>query len=240
MLCLALAMPKVVILTDQPEPDWKSSSVPDAVQMTGAMKQAILDDSIQSFDVEVMRTSELDPEANAADAIWADSLICPLTLNLPSWLDFSGKAVFDACRDVDSLRSRVAQWSIPWGSGSYWLPIVLTAKGPLYAEVIGSGESSMTVIAVSDQASYIQPVHLDDTQRQSLYQLGHQLLRSLSATPAVYLMQFGLDHQHIWFDRLIPFPAIPAIASQSRQIPDLFACHWRCISHQPIADLTIN
>jgi hypothetical protein len=89
--------------------------------------------------------------------------------------------------------------------------------------------------------SYHQPVDLDDAQRQALYNLGYQLLNSIDATPSVYLLQFAFSaEQEIIFDRLWPFPAAPAIASITVQQPDLFTCHWRCITNQSIPDITIT
>jgi hypothetical protein len=67
--------------------------------------------------------------------------------------------------------------------------------------------------------------------------LAYRLLRSLFATPAVYLMQFGLQEGSIYFDRLLPFPGEPAIASLGVQIPDLYTCHWHCLLGKPILDL---
>jgi len=110
-----------------------------------------------------------------------------------------------------------------------WLPVVLTAKGPLYAEVIG----------LADDGSYQQPVDLSDVWRQPLYHLAYQLLQVLSAPPTTYLLQFGLPEQDLVFDRLWPFPTTPAIASIGVQEPDLFTCHWLCLTGQPISDLTI-
>lgn len=107
--------------------------------------------------------------------------------------------------------------------GDLWLPIVLTKKGPIYGEVIGEGEIPN---------SYEQPIDFsnhgsdgyDDQIRQSLYYLGYQLLESINAIPSVYLLQFRMLEQEIFFDRLWPFPATPAIASVESQQPDLFAC----------------
>jgi hypothetical protein len=48
-----------------------------------------------------------------------------------------------------------------------------------------------------------------------------------------------LDNQII-FDRLWPFPASPAIASVKCQKPDLFACHWFCLTGKPIIELRID
>ncbi|MBW4576836.1 MAG: hypothetical protein KME08_16300 [Aphanothece sp. CMT-3BRIN-NPC111] len=176
-------------------------------------------------------------------------LWCPLTLNLPESLDFPGQEVYRACRNVPDLRQWVKQkQSIATGNGNLWLPVVLTAKGPLYGEVIGlAAEVSTKELSEdlslpregSDTLPYQQPVHLSDVWRQPLYQLAHQLLQFLAAPPATYLLQFGLQEQGIVFDRLWPFPGAPAIASLGVQTPDLFNCHWQCLTGKPIFDLTI-
>jgi hypothetical protein len=93
--------------------------------------------------------------------------------------------------------------------------------------------------AAQGMPSYAQPLHLPDRYRQPLYQLGQRLLGLVSASPAVYLLQFGFQGEEIVFDRLFPFPAAPAIASLGIQTPDLFECHWRCLTQQPIRDLRI-
>lgn len=155
--------------------------------------------------------------------------LCPLTLELPPDLDFAGQQVFAACRQVNELRRWVtAQTGYRAGPATYWLPIVNTAKGPLYAEAIA--QSAL---------AYHQPLHLSDRQRQPLYQLGWRLLQHLQAPPAVYLLAFGYAGSELLFDRLWPFPAEPALASLNVQQPDLFTCHWRCLNNQPILDLLI-
>nr|WP_290227893.1 hypothetical protein [Trichocoleus desertorum] len=174
-------------------------------------------------------------------------LLCPLTLNLPDTFAWLAQTIYQQCRDVDALRRLVEQqFACAIGSGFYWLPIVYTKKGPLYGEVITLGEnqeSKNQVLKLPDadlsQFSYCQPLHLSDEWRQPLYKLGYRLLRSLSAPPATYLLQFGFQGQTICFDRLWPFPAAPAIASLGVQTPDLFACHWRCLTDQPILDLVV-
>lgn len=173
-------------------------------------------------------------------------LLCPLTLNLPNTFAWFGQTIYQQCRDIDILRRLVEQqFACAIGSGFYWLPIVYTKKGPLYGEVIAleeNQESENRVLKSPDddsQFSYCQPLHLSDVWRQPLYGLGYRLLRSLLAPPATYLLQFGFQGQTICFDRLWPFPAAPAIASLGVQTPDLFACHWRCLTNQPILDLLV-
>lgn len=206
-------MPKVLIVEDAVKVDRA---------ITQAMKQAIVSDG-------------LGLALDAIDVVTADQLalvgdqLCPLTLDVPEFVSFPGQAVFRACRDVVGLRQTVAEWQYAIGAGNLWLPVVLTAKGPLYAEVIGKLESE-----------YLQPIHVADVWRQDLYQLAHRLIRRLMAPPAVYLMQFDVQDQTLRFDRLIPFPAAPAIASLTVQTPNLFVCHWRCLSGQAIQDLVIS
>lgn len=174
-------------------------------------------------EVEVRSIDGLQvPSALGAERIY------PMTLELPAWLDLH--PIYAACRNVQPLQRRVAEWQVPVQPGDVWLPIVWTVKGPLYGELIGQ----------VGNGSYIQPIHLDDSQRQPLYELGGRLLRSLEAPPSVYLMQVAVDGQQVSFDRLLPFPSAPALASLQCQMPDLFTCHWWCLAGQPIRELTIQ
>jgi hypothetical protein len=147
--------------------------------------------------------------------------------------------VYQTCRDVVGLRHWVAQrCNVATGAGDLWLPIVLTAKGALYAEVIAADLSPVNT--APEQRVYCQPLHLPDRWRQPLYALGQRLLSSLVAPPAVYMLQFSFQNSHLVFDRLLPFPNKPAIASLGIQTPDLFECHWRCLTQQPLLDVTID
>jgi hypothetical protein len=191
-------------------------------------------------------------EIIAAAALWSKSakspnfhdrhqdreiVYCPLTIELPDSFDFPAKSIFSACRNIGKTRQLVEHtlgYKTCVGDfalGHLWLPIVLTKKGPLYAEVIGEG-------AIPN--SYEQPIDLPNRVRQSLYSLAFNLLEAISALPAVYLLQFSLRGQEIIFDRLWPFPAAPALASLRSQDPDLYTCHWYCLTDQPIVDLTIT
>ena len=96
---------------------------------------------------------------------------------------------------------------------------------PIFAEVIGEG---------SMPNSYEHPVIIPHRRLKSLHSLAHQLLDSLSAPPACYLLQFSLYNGEIVFDRLWPFPAAPALITLKTQQPDLFTCHWKCLTQQPI------
>lgn len=182
-------------------------------------------------EVNICGVSEL----NSGPIAPGGAIVCPLTLDVPSHLVFPAQDVFRFCGNVSAARDRVAQdLQVPVGDGNFWLPVVLTAKGPLYAEAIGAEADKQ-----SGELSYSQPVHLSDVWRQQLYELAYRLLNLLNAPPATYLMQFGFVGERICFDRLWPFPAAPAIASVGVQVPDLFVCHWYCLTNKPIYDIQI-
>lgn len=205
-------------------------------RMVSALKKAIAPDvaveSITSGELKIALSSPTEAKVLLEEVIW-----CPLTIDIPQTLSFPAQKVFTACSDRLGLRKWVKQQGYKTydeaGFGNLYLPIVLTAKGAIYGEAIAEGAT-----AVDFQR---MPVHLPDKDRQPLYHLAHQLLQYISATPAVYLLQFGYNEkQDIIFDKLWPFPAAPAIASIGVQEPDLFACHWLCLTGQPIHDLTIT
>jgi hypothetical protein len=188
--------------------------------------------SNSATEVNICGVSELNDGAIALSG----AIVCPLTLDLPSNLVVPSSEVFGFCRDVSAARDRVKkQLHVPPGDSNFWLPVVWTAKGPLYAEVIGESADRQ-----SGKLSYCLPVHLSDVWRQQLYELAYRLLDLLNAPPATYLMQFGFAGEGICFDRLWPFPAAPAIASVGSQVPDLFVCHWYCLTGVPIYDLQIT
>ncbi|MEG4801674.1 hypothetical protein QUB63_17460 [Microcoleus sp. ARI1-B5] len=196
------------------------------------LKAAIAQSDPLTTDVQICAVSELNSGARSDGG----AIVCPLTLDLPSDLVFPGQDVFRFCRNVSAGRDRVAQeLQVPVGDGNFWLPVVLTAKGPLYAEAIAAESDNL-----SGELSYRQPLHLSDVWRQQLYELAYRLLHLLNAPPATYLMQFGFVGERICFDRLWPFPAAPAIASVGVQVPDLFVCHWYCLTNKPIYDIEIN
>ncbi len=204
-------------------------ATPELMESVRALKQAIahsgFGEESPGASVTVVSASSLSPEAIAPK-----TLVVPLTLDLPETADFPEKTIYATCRDVPLLRQRVQQGDFLVGEGRYWLPIVRTAKGPLYAEAI----------APASPSGYCQPLHLADRQRQPLYRLGQRLLASLAAPPAVYLLQFGYQDDRLCFDRLWPFPAPPAIASLGCQAPNLFSCHWHCLRGQPLRDIVIR
>ena len=168
-------------------------------------------------------------------------LLSPVTLNFSPSFSFPQQSIYQACRDVVGLRHQVEQeLGCATGVGDLWLPVVLTSKGPIYGEAIGLSQPQAVPEDLSlPSLSYTQPIHLSDAKRQLLYELGYNLLQLLQASPATYLLQFGLAAESIYFDRLWPFPAAPAIASLGIQSPNLFTCHWKCLTEQPLLDLEI-
>lgn len=227
-------MPRVIL--------WVEDAVaPATAQMVSAFQRAVrlAPSQGQGFPDAV---TVLDPGTwprydRSGDREAAADFFLPLTLHLPPGLDFPASALYATCREVIGLRQRVAQWGYATGDGRLTLPIVLTAKGPLYAEVIGPAPDAAALPGAA--TLFVQPVDFSDARRQPLYALGQRLLRSLIAPPAVYLLQFSVQGEHICFDRLLPFPDERAIASLNIQTPDLFTCHWLCTTSQPIHDLII-
>jgi hypothetical protein len=203
----------VVILDDTP------ASQKLGIAMLGSIGEIV-------SSVQFMTVTELSSIADS------DTIYCPLTLNIPATFKFWGQSIGKTCQHLDLVRELVTAKtgikSVP--DGNLWLPVIWTARGPIYGEVIGE----------SDPETYRQPIHFDDLDRQSLYQLGYQLLTELAAPPATYLLQFSKQAREIIFDRLFPFPAIPAIASIAVQHPDLFECHWRCITGQSITNVYVK
>lgn len=152
-------------------------------------------------------------------------IYCPLKLDLPDTFP----AIYRHCRDRLAQRAWVAaELNYPTGEGDLWLPVIWTAKGPLYGE------------AIAPHQTPAQPFHLKDQQRQPLYALAYQLLRHYKAIPSVYLLKFALGPKDIQFDHCLPFPNAAALASVGVQTPDLLTCHWLCLSGQPIRDVVIS
>lgn len=179
--------------------------------------------------LEPERSVQFEPGATATFTEAVD--YCPLTLDLANPAQFQ----LTPYLNVAAQRQQVQQqWPMPsCESSSLLLPIVLTAKGPLYAEAIQAQ-------AGQEHGQFQQPYHLKDKQRQPLYRFAFQLLDYYQATPAVYMLAFEFQGETLAFDRLWPFPNESAIASVGVQEPDLFRCHWLCLTQQPILDVQIQ
>jgi formate-dependent phosphoribosylglycinamide formyltransferase (GAR transformylase) len=123
---------------------------------------------------------------------------------------------------LDGLGERVA--------GRLHLPLVLSARGVLYAEAIGEAGGL-----------FWQPEPLSDQLRQPLYRLARSLLFGDASppSPGVYLASFALTPDGVRFERLCPFPDTAALVSLTSQVPDLFTCHWRSALGLPMVDLRV-
>jgi hypothetical protein len=226
-------MNRVIIIINS---DAKTSGkYPSAIAQTmvAALKGAIANDAPKAT-VEVLAASVLRAELDRSQLSNTRTIYCPLTIQLPEWFKHPAKDIYKACRDIEDMRQWVERHlgyqTIGQGAGDLWLPVMLTAKEPIYGEVIGEGFMPN---------SYAQPIELIDEIRNSACMLSHQLLKSLSAPPSVYLLQFRTAGKDVLFDRLWPFPAAPAIASIGKQQPDLFACYWQCLRGKQLPGLEI-
>ncbi|MBE9221330.1 hypothetical protein IQ215_01345 [Cyanobacterium stanieri LEGE 03274] len=229
-------MSKVIIIVNaQVEQGKIVPSAPIAQKMATALTKGIMTSS-PNTEVKIMGAADLWSKSVTLANPSSELIYCPLTIKLPEWFNFKAYNVYKACYEVDKRRKWVEQHFNYRTStdhlwlGDLWLPIIYTAKGIVYGEVIGEG---------GIPNSYEQPYDLGDNLRQPLYRLAHDLLESVKATPAVYLMQFRMVDENIIFDRLWPFPATPAIASINVQNPDLYTCHWHCLRNYPFTDIRI-
>jgi hypothetical protein len=140
---------------------------------------------------------------------------------------FPAHEIFLACQDINGLRTwvehRLHLTAIARnqdGSGNHWLPIVLSPKSLRFGQLIGEGELPN---------AYQPALDIPEKQKKLLHALAKKLLESLSAPPAVYLLQVRLTSSQVLFDRLWPFPAAPAIASLNLSEPNLYQLHWQCV-----------
>lgn len=221
LICPNLAMRKVILGVSE-----KVTVGSPLSEMVMALERAIRQTS-PTVEIVVREIGPLsDPDPWTLDS---DLLFCPLTLAVPGYWSFPHDVLYQTCQNIEQLRQQVEQQlGYPGGVGNYWLPVILTAKGPLYGELIGES-----------QGKYIHPIHVADTWRQPLYELGYRLLKTLQAVPATYLIQFAFQDETLCFDRLWPFPGVPGLATLNTQTPDLFTCHWYCLTHRPLYDLKI-
>jgi hypothetical protein len=203
-------------------------------KMVTAIEKSILIHS-PNTTIEIFSVAALGSESKQVQSQHNSPIYCPLTIQLPDWFKFPSRDIYKACRDIEGRRQWVERklgykTSIKDSClGDLWLPVVLTRKGSIYGDIIGEG-------AIPNY--YEQPIEIGNESRQSLYYLADQLLQSISATPAVYLLQFRLLGKEIVFDRLWPFPAAPALASIGHKQPDLFAYHGQCLLGKSLLDMT--
>ena len=230
-------MSKVIIIVNAEVKRGRiSANAPVTERMVLALSKCIID-SHQSHEIEIISGADLWSKSIYLSESSPDLIYCPLTIKLPDWFRFPAQGVYDACRDLESRRRWVKQRFGYQTSqdnsylGDLWLPVILTDKELIYGSVISEG------MIPND---YQQPYDLPLDVYPKLKQLASDLLNSIDAIPSVYLVQFRLLGHDIIFDRLWPFPATPAVASINVQQPDLYACHWLCLSNQPLPQPQIN
>ena len=231
-------MKKVVIIINAEVSDRGKliCASPVTQKMVEALQRSIAECSPSSV-VEIVSAATLwskNSRTNDRDKD-SETIYCPLTIQLPEYFEFPQQKIYSACKDINSRRRWVEKLGFKTSVGDswlghLWLPIILCDR-PVFAEVIGEG---------SMPNSYEHPVAIPNRQRKSLHSLAQQLLDSLDAPPATYLLQFSLYNGEIVFDRLWPFPAAPALITLKTQQPDLFTCHWHCLTDRSIADISIS
>ena len=254
-------MEKVVIIINAEVDDRGKliSASPVTQKMVEALQRSIEENS-SSIAVEIVSDATLWSKSwrsNYKD-IDSEAIYCPLTIQLPEYFDFPQKNIYSACKDLNSRRRWVEKklgFKTSVGDswlGHLWLPIISTSDPALsesvsFAEKHAPSSATLTNKLIFGEVigegsmpnSYEHPIIIPHRQLKSLHGLAERLLDSLSAPPACYLLQFSLYNGEIVFDRLWPFPAAPALITLKTQQPDLFACHWKCLTQQPIANKDI-
>ena len=233
-------MEKVVIIINAEVSDRGQliSASPVTQRMVEALQCSIAKHS-PSMEVEIVSAATLwskNSKITVKDQNADNTIYCPLTIQLPEYFEFPQRKIYSACKDINARRRWVEKnlgFKTSVGDswlGHLWLPIVFRDR-PIFAETIGEG---------SMPNSYEHPVAIPKRQLKSLHGLAEQLLDSLNAPPATYLLQFSLYNGEIVFDRLWPFPAAPALITLKTQQPNLFTCHWNCLTGKPIPSISIS
>ncbi len=176
--------------------------------------------------VEVKPLSKTFSDQSGSASVWR----LPLTL---AEHDLNPQTVksFDQCRDAVTLQTVAQQLGVKICPATHWLPVALTAKGTLYGELIGQ----------VSQGNFLQPIHLNDKIRQTLYRFTQGLFHTLELkSTGVYCVGVAWEDGQLCFDRLWPFPIQPALASLGVQTPDLFVAHYLCCGNLPLRDLRIQ
>jgi len=129
-------MDKVIILVNaEAQASGQMSRLsPVTEKMVIALKNAVP----KSLAVEVTGTASLWSKMESGKTGQNNLIWCPLTIQLPNWVNFPGKKVYQACRDIEERRTWVAQtlhYKTSQGDSSFgdlWLPITVTSKGIIY------------------------------------------------------------------------------------------------------------
>lgn len=209
---------------------------PVTERMVNALKATIAEQSPDTI-IETVAVASLWSDQAQQQTQLGGRIYCPLTIQLPQWLNFPGQGIYQACQDISARRQWVSETlELPLCNdahwlGDHWLPMIVSADNIQFAPLIHEGMMPNAY----DLLDWESPAYA--RHRTDLERLGIALIETLQAPPAVYLLQFSLS-QTILFDRLWPFPAAPAIATIGHDPLNLFAHHWRCLNHLPIPTLT--
>ena len=205
---------------------------PVTERMVNALKEAIAGCSPETI-IETVAVASLWSDQAQQHTQMGGRIYCPLTIQLPCWLDFPGQSIYQACQEINARRQWVSQQlNLPLCSdanwlGDHWLPIIVTTNGIQFLPLIYEGMMPNAYEMVSwDLPPY-------QRYQSGLENLAQALLKELKAPPAVYLLQFSLT-QGLLFDRLWPFPAAPAIATVNHGYPNLYTYHWCCLNNLPL------
>ncbi len=177
---------------------------PVTERMVEALREAIASQSPETI-VDVVAVAGLWSDQAQQQTQMGGRIYCPLTIQLPRWLDFRGQSIYQACQDINARRQWVnenlglplcndANWL-----GDHWLPIIVTDDGVQFFPLIYEGMMPNAYEMVSWDLPPYQPY------QGSLKNLARALVEELNAPPAVYLLQFSIA-QGLLFDRLWPFP----------------------------------
>jgi len=100
-------MDKVIILVNaEAQASGQMSRLsPVTEKMVIALKNAVP----KSLAVEVTGTASLWSKMESGKTGQNNLIWCPLTIQLPNWVNFPGKKVYQACRDIEERRTWVAQ-----------------------------------------------------------------------------------------------------------------------------------
>lgn len=208
---------------------------PVTERMVNALKTAIATLSPETI-IETVAVASLWSEQAQQQTQLGGRIYCPLTIQLPQWLNFPGQTIYQACQEIAPRRQWVSEHlDLPLCNdanwlGDHWLPIIVSGDEIQCAPLIHEGMMPNVYDLLSWEAT---PYH---RHRSQLERVAHGLIQALNAPPGVYLLQFSLS-QTILFDRLWPFPAAPAIATIGYDSLNLFAHHWRCLNNLPIPTL---
>lgn len=205
---------------------------PVTERMVNALKEAIADQSPGTI-VDTVAVAGLWSDQAQQQTEMGGRIYCPLTIQLPHWLNFPGQTVYQACQDINGRRQWVStNLNLPICRddnclGDHWLPIAVTQGELHFFPLIHEGMMPNAYELVDWDLPPYQRYH------RELERLARSLMEELQPPPAVYLLQFSLG-QGLLFDRLWPFPAAPAIASIGPGHPNLYHYHWCCLNNLPL------